>query len=156
MSHSSTIASFDPANRGTPEAQWAPLLDLAPPLSLPCSAILVVSPHPDDEVLGAGGLIHCAAQAGRQVAVVSITDGEAAYSDWQELAKIRRREVRDALNVLAGGVLHIPFSIPDGRVDAHRAILFDAIDRMLSPTTLVTQTTMRRARCVARSQDCAR
>lgn len=138
MSLSSSIASFDPADRGTPEAQWTPLFNLAPSLSLPPSAILVVSPHPDDEVLGAGGLIHCAAQAGRQVGVLSVTDGEAAYTDWQNLAKIRRREASDALNVLAARkVLHCPLSIPDGQVDGHRAMLFDAIDRMLSPATLL-------------------
>jgi LmbE family N-acetylglucosaminyl deacetylase len=138
MSLSSSIASFDPANLGTPEAQWAPLFDLAPSLSLPSSAILVVSPHPDDEVLGAGGLIHCAAHAGCQVTVLSVTDGEAAYTDWQNLAKIRRRESSDALNLLAARrVSHCPLSIPDGQVDRHRAMLFDAIDRELSPATLL-------------------
>jgi LmbE family N-acetylglucosaminyl deacetylase len=135
---SSSIASFDPANHGTPEAQWAQLFELSPSLSLPSSAILVVSPHPDDEVLGAGGLMHCAALAGREVRVLSVTDGEAAYSDWADLAKIRRREARDALQVIAGkSVLHHPLSIPDGRVDSHRAMLLDAIDRQLSPNTLL-------------------
>jgi len=135
---SSSVASFDPANEGTPEAQWAPLFALTPALSLPSSAVLVVSPHPDDEVLGAGGLIHCAAQAGGQVSVLSVTDGEAAYSDWQGLAEIRRGEVNDALNVLAGrGVAHHFLRIPDGQVDAHRAMLFDAIDRKLSASTLL-------------------
>jgi len=37
----------------------------------------------------------------------------------------------------AQGVLHCPLSIPDGQVDSHRAMLFDAIDRRLSPTTLL-------------------
>jgi hypothetical protein len=37
-----------------------------------------VTPHPDDEILGAGGLIRACAMAGRKVTVLSVTDGEAA------------------------------------------------------------------------------
>jgi LmbE family N-acetylglucosaminyl deacetylase len=136
---SNPSASFNPAQHGTPEASWEAALRDAPLLSLPSSAILVVSPHPDDEVLGAGGLIRCAAHAGHEVAVLSVTDGEAAYPDWKELNRIRRREVRDALSVLVPQTVttrHL--GIPDGKVDANRALLSDAIDRRLSRcTTLI-------------------
>ncbi len=40
-------------------------------------AILVVVPHPDDETLGFAGPIYEAAQAGRRVRVVVVTDGQA-------------------------------------------------------------------------------
>jgi LmbE family N-acetylglucosaminyl deacetylase len=114
------------------------LLEVAPRLSLPSCNVVVVSPHPDDEVLGAGGLIHSAARAGRQVTVLSVTDGEAAYTDWDGLGRIRRRELSDALGVLAAeGVSLHRLSIPDGQVDRHRAALFDAIDRRLSTATLL-------------------
>ena len=125
--------TFDPAQRGTPESSWEAALRDAPLLSLPASAIVVVSPHPDDEVLGAGGLIRSAAQAGHQVTVLSVTDGEAAYPDWKGLDRIRRREVRDALSVLVPQTVctrHL--SLPDGKVDQNRATLSDAIDRRLS------------------------
>jgi LmbE family N-acetylglucosaminyl deacetylase len=124
---------FNPAQRGTPESSWEAALRDAPLLSLPASAIVVVSPHPDDEVLGAGGLIRSVAQAGHQVTVLSVTDGEAAYPDWKGLDRIRRREVRDALSVLVPQTVctrHL--SIPDGKVDRNRATLSDAIDRRLS------------------------
>jgi hypothetical protein len=42
----SSLASFDPAQHGT--------LDYAPLLPLPSCTIVIVSPHPDDEILGAG------------------------------------------------------------------------------------------------------
>ncbi|WP_338337804.1 PIG-L family deacetylase, partial [Xanthomonas citri] len=41
--------------------------------------VVVVSPHPDDEVLGCGGLLAMAIASGRQALIVSVTDGEAAY-----------------------------------------------------------------------------
>lgn len=44
---------------------------------LPTDTVLVVSPHPDDESLCCGGLIHEARLAGAQVAVVWITNGDA-------------------------------------------------------------------------------
>jgi LmbE family N-acetylglucosaminyl deacetylase len=39
--------------------------------------ILVIAPHPDDEVLGCGGLIQRALSSGAQVWVIVVTDGEA-------------------------------------------------------------------------------
>lgn len=38
--------------------------------------VIVISPHPDDEILGFGGLIHEALRAGRRVRVVIVTDGQ--------------------------------------------------------------------------------
>jgi LmbE family N-acetylglucosaminyl deacetylase len=40
--------------------------------------VVVVAPHPDDEVLGAGGLMQAAGRWGATVEVVAVTDGEAA------------------------------------------------------------------------------
>jgi LmbE family N-acetylglucosaminyl deacetylase len=129
---------FDPALPGTPESRWKAALEDAPLLSLPRCAVLVVSPHPDDEVLGAGGLIASAARAGRAVAVLSVTDGEAAYPDWQGLAGVRRREVSEALKVLAPhSVVIRHLSIPDGRVDEHRARLFEAVERRVARGTIL-------------------
>jgi LmbE family N-acetylglucosaminyl deacetylase len=42
----------------------------------PQDRVLVFAPHPDDEVLGCGGLIQQAAAAGAQVRVVFVTDGD--------------------------------------------------------------------------------
>lgn len=130
--------AFDPAHPGTNASLWESALADAQLLELPRAAIVVVSPHPDDEVLGAGGLICGAAQAGCSVSIVSVTDGEAAYPDWPGLASIRRRELSDALSVLAPReVTTHHLAIPDGRVDRFRSRLFDAIDRRVSHTTLL-------------------
>jgi LmbE family N-acetylglucosaminyl deacetylase len=130
--------AFNPAQPGTPEALWKTALKHGSALEISCATILVVSPHPDDEVLGAGGLIRAAAQGGRAVRVLSVTDGESAYPDWRGLGIIRRRELVDALSVLAPHkVATQHLSIPDGRVDQHRAMLIDAIDRRISGGTLL-------------------
>jgi LmbE family N-acetylglucosaminyl deacetylase len=140
MSIGARIASpgFSPSHHGTSEFRWDEALQHAPLLSLPSPAILVVSPHPDDEVLGAGGLIRSAAEAGHEVTVLSVTDGEAAYPDWKGLDRIRRREASDALHVLAPHKVSTQYlNIPDGHVDEHQTRLFDAIDRRISRNTVL-------------------
>jgi len=132
------INAFDPALPGTPERLWATALQREPAIELSCDTLLVVSPHPDDEVLGAGGLIRAAAQEGRDVTVLSVTDGEAAHPGWPLLGQVRCRELNDALRALTP--LHVAtqrLNIPDGRVARHRARLIDAIDRRISGSTLL-------------------
>ncbi len=59
-------------------------------------AVLVVAPHPDDEVFGAGGLIAMKRAAGVRVYVVLMTGGEASHANCcgvpaEEVATNRRR-----------------------------------------------------------------
>ncbi len=76
-----------------------------------CGANLVVlSPHPDDDVLGAGGVMIEAAEKGRAVFSVTVTDGRGsprkgpAISD-EEMVERRQKESMAALKVVgaAGG-----------------------------------------------------
>jgi LmbE family N-acetylglucosaminyl deacetylase len=82
------------------EAAWLPafvgLVDWEPPLV----PTLVLAPHPDDETLGAGGLIARLSRAGVPVTIVAITDGEHAYADTPNLADIRIPEQTKALHRL--------------------------------------------------------
>lgn len=134
----SPSSPFNPANAGTDEFRWVKALDKARTLMLPEADIVVVSPHPDDETLGAGGLIRTASNAAHKVSLLSVTDGESAYPDWIGLHKIRRREVARAMSVLCSyPIAQKRLKIPDGRVSEHRDALYDAIDRMVSPTTLL-------------------
>lgn len=58
------------------------------PAWLPTTApIVIVSPHPDDETLGAGGFIASQRARGIDVSVVAVTDGENAYSNSPGLGK---------------------------------------------------------------------
>ncbi len=52
--------------------QWEPLL---PPTGPVCGPLVVISPHPDDEVIGAGGLIMGHKLANEAVTVAVMTNG---------------------------------------------------------------------------------
>lgn len=130
---------IDLRDGGPSEARWASVCDTLPPFSWPtCTRVVVVSPHPDDETLGAGGLIGVALERGLQVLVVSVTDGEAA-SPVPDLARRRRSELARALACLdpAGRIRHLRFGIADSQVAAVLDELTDAIAEQLRPTDLV-------------------
>jgi LmbE family N-acetylglucosaminyl deacetylase len=111
---------FDPADRGTPEREWSSLLNGAQAWTPNVGSLLIVAPHPDDEVLGAGGLIHAWTASGQPVTLLSVTDGEASDPNRPGLAQIRQQELRAALRVLTPAhVKIIRIGIPDGKVSDH-------------------------------------
>ncbi len=91
--------------------------------------LLVVAPHPDDETLGAGGLMQRVRAQGGQVHVVYLTDGDGypegvrvedhietpVARDYRGYGRRRRAEARAALNALKlGGYAYTFLSFPDG------------------------------------------
>lgn len=114
--------SFNPACAGTSEALWIPLLIHSPEFRLDARSLVVVSPHPDDETLGAGGLMRVAALRGLPVTVVSVTDGEKARPTERDLSTRRRAELDRALTRLgtpANPIRIRRMHIPDGSVARH-------------------------------------
>lgn len=100
--------------------------------------LLVVSAHPDDEVFGAGGLIHTWAGLGRLVTILSVTDGEADLPVESELALVRREELKAALRKLCA--THVPvvrLGLPDGRVMQHKNRLRNALESLLEPRSII-------------------
>ena len=77
--------------------------------------LVVVAPHPDDEVLGCGGVIAAAAARCISVHVVLATDGGASHPEAPRarLAAMRLREIRAALRRLGGARLW-SMGVPDG------------------------------------------
>lgn len=65
---------------------------------------LVIAPHPDDETLGAGALIHQTAREKRLAAIAYLTDGSGSHpaSAGRRLITARKREAALALRRLAG------------------------------------------------------
>jgi LmbE family N-acetylglucosaminyl deacetylase len=131
--------AFNPADTGTPEKDWAALLHSAQEWSPRRGPLLVVAPHPDDEVLGAGGLIQSWAAAGHPVSILSVTDGEAAHIGWKGLDRIRRKELQEALRTLSP--VHVSVrrtAIPDGKVGDHANKLWGILmERATSDATIV-------------------
>jgi LmbE family N-acetylglucosaminyl deacetylase len=101
--------------------------------------VLVVAPHPDDESLCCGGLIHAARSAGARVAIVWITNGDGFKWDamvvekklrpragaYLELARQREAEARTA-----GGLLGVePDSLMRSKFTGANAVVYeDAVD----------------------------
>lgn len=104
-----------------------------------CTRIVVCAPHPDDEVLGCGGLLALAAASGVPCAVVSVTDGEACYPEhpqWtaERLRTARVSELHDALDVLGQGDCRVlRLAVPDGEVESHHDLIVDALNALLQP-----------------------
>ena len=69
---------------------------------------VVLSPHPDDETLGAGGLIAEACQAGQRAEVVVITDGAGSHPHSKAYPAQRLIELRQAEVMAAGALLGLP------------------------------------------------
>lgn len=116
---------FDSSLPGTAAGVWdaEPRLHDRPPLELAgVEDVLVVAAHPDDETLGAGGLIAECVRRGIRVSVVVVTDGGAAG-----LADRRAEELDAAMASLGARATVLGF--PDGRTREER----DDIRAALAP-----------------------
>lgn len=136
--------------RGTPESDWnsCAWLEALPSVQadtvlLGARRLIVVSPHPDDEVLACGGLMQAALAEGCHVQVVSVTDGEACYPDhprWSpaRLRDARRRELASAMQALGMDATHVSaLGIPDGTVARHEPDLAAHLAGRLLPGDVV-------------------
>ncbi len=78
--------------------------------------VVVVAPHPDDETLGAGGVIARHVDDGDPVRVVTVTDGGASRAggvDRPTMARTRAREMEEAMAAL-GVSERVPLGFPEG------------------------------------------
>ncbi len=127
------------ATSETDEVEWRrSLVDV--PFSEPqVDRLLVVAPHPDDETLGAGGLLNLTCRAGSHVTIVVCSDGEAAYPATGALGSIRRHELRLALEALgpAADVAVDLVGMPDGHLGEHVGEIAALLGRLTRPGDLV-------------------
>jgi len=140
--------NFDATLPGTSAATWEQDYRLAeaPPLGLGrVTSVLVVAAHPDDETLGAGGLIAECAARGIPVHVVIVTDGAASHPESrthspEELVGIRAREARSALAALGDNVRLTTLGFADGQTLEQREAVASALSEIIQatePTTLI-------------------
>jgi LmbE family N-acetylglucosaminyl deacetylase len=127
------MVSFSHRESGTSERIWAENSAGAGELALTdCARLIVLAAHPDDETLGAGGLISRAAGLGIPVTVIVATNGEASHPHSpthtpDDLAAIRRVEVVTAVHALAAGARVRLLDLPDGDLTQHRNSLEEAL-----------------------------
>ena len=123
--------------RGTPAADWTVWDREFPELSLhDCPGLLLVAPHPDDEILGFGATAATLQSRGVDVRVVSVTDGGGAYLSLSPLARTwlertRRSELLHATNHL-GLTSPTRLGLPDGTLCDHEVGLADMLSALLS------------------------
>ncbi len=132
----------DPSAPGTPEWRWVECGLLDGPARLvpgapPSGRVVVVAPHPDDEILGAGGTLALLAAAGARIDLVAVTDGEGSHAGrGEELIVTRPAESLAAacrLRVHYGAVTRL--RQPDGEVD--RGVVEDRLGSLVSRGDLV-------------------
>ncbi|MCX4098582.1 PIG-L deacetylase family protein [Nocardia sp. alder85J] len=112
---------IDVHTTGPADSTWAGWRERCPPLPIRhWRRLIVVAAHPDDEILGAGGLLALAAAAAMTVTIVVATDGEASHPgsvthDPARLARLRAAESRRAATEL-GLAAPLRLGLPDGRL----------------------------------------
>ncbi len=114
---------------------------------LPAAArLVVVAPHPDDEVLACGALLAMHAARRGDCRVIAVTEGEASHPGsalWsaQQLGVVRSAERAESLRRLGlGGAPAQVLGLPDGRVQAHAEALRQRLTRLLRPADVVVAT----------------
>ena len=126
---------------GTHERSWAawPWLSTLPGNGLArlagVKSAVIVAAHPDDEVLGAGGLISMLAAGRARLRLVAVTDGERSHQGHASPAVLARRrtaETAAALRALGAQRTEvIRLQLPDGGLAARE----DALTAALAPLT---------------------
>ncbi|MCI3946025.1 PIG-L family deacetylase [Pseudomonas syringae] len=149
------VVSDDASGQGTSLAAWntsGKLRELAvitADLLVPpnCRAV-IIAPHPDDEVLGCGGLISQLAQLERKLLLIAVTDGTASHPGsrlWpvERLAEVRPKESAEALNRLEVPVDQLDWArggLQDGAVADQEDRLVTFLEQHLGPTDVVFAT----------------
>ena len=138
---------------GTSAAEWQnsglfrdmPLIEVSQ-LAGPSQRVIIVAPHPDDEILGCGGLIQMLIAQGSIVVLVAVTDGDASHPgsiEWrpQRLARERPRETALALQQLGLSNIRVDrLSIPDGKVFAKSSHLREKLNFLVSSKDVIITT----------------
>ena len=106
------------------------------PMPKATDRILVISPHPDDEIIAAGGLIQNAIQDKATLRIAEITDGNK-----HGLKDLRYQELKDAVALLGVNAQEISFlNFPDGLAKNYIPEIQNNLSQIISqfkPTILV-------------------
>ena len=128
-------------------AEWAGFSTMpateAAQLVPPGHRAVIVAPHPDDEILGCGGLLYLLNELGRRLALVAVTDGDGSHPRsalWpaSRLRNTRPLETREALRRLHLERATVTrLAIPDGQVSAQEEDLHRRLFELLTPQDIV-------------------
>jgi LmbE family N-acetylglucosaminyl deacetylase len=146
-------APFGVVGTSLQEWQASRALRRAPVVSIdalipPGARLVVVAPHPDDEVLACGGLLAAMAERVEDLHLISVTDGDASHPGSQQWPVARLRAQRQVESECAMARLGLDLSrlswqrlaLPDARVAEHEAALVRALSATLQAGDYVLAT----------------
>jgi LmbE family N-acetylglucosaminyl deacetylase len=138
---------------GTPESLWNAWsgLDAVEVVGIekwmhPMARLVVVAPHPDDEILACGGLMALHARRGGKSVVVAVTDGEASHGErraWRagRLAETRRAERISGLARLGCAETEVHrLGLADGKVASQIDTLQSELQKVMQWGDIVVTT----------------
>jgi LmbE family N-acetylglucosaminyl deacetylase len=118
----------------TSEGEWLSRLCDLPPWAPPLVPTLIIAPHPDDESLGAGGMIARLRAESVPVTVLAVSDGENAYADTQGLGNLREQEQSEALARLGVEKASVHrLSLPDTEIAKWEQSLEESLSTLVTP-----------------------
>ncbi|WP_313294701.1 PIG-L family deacetylase [Pseudomonas sp.] len=125
-------------------ASWMPPEQLCPP----GRRLVLIAPHPDDEILMAGGLLTQFRGREHELLIISATDGEGSHPDsthWTEhrLRRQRPLESRQALTQLDLDLNNLDWrrlNLKDGSLPREEAFLVNHLTQALRPDDVLMAT----------------
>ena len=153
-------ASNDPENKqrliygqGTSKQQWLAWTGLSElqPLEIEShfpkhSRVLILAPHPDDEILGCGGLLQKLSKLQRNIVLIAVTNGTKSHPDStlyteEQLNHIRPAESKAALDVLEiPNIQRIALNLQDGAIASSHAEFYAKLEQLLEPNDILITT----------------
>jgi LmbE family N-acetylglucosaminyl deacetylase len=141
------------AGAGTSADAWRADAQVAAVPEIDCASlvggatrVVIVAPHPDDEVLACGGLLQQLAARKLPVLIVAVTDGEASHpgsATWtrDRLQAVRPDETMAALALLGlGDAPVMRLQLPDGGVAPRETELAHALADFINAGDMVLTT----------------
>lgn len=132
------MVKFDHRDDGTPEEVWARSDHWASVILLESAHVddaVIIAAHPDDETLGAGGLIAQLYRLGTRITLVLATHGERSHA--RDLTLTRLGEFKAAAYQLAPGCRFVDVGLPDGDLLEHRHALESRLVDVIADADLV-------------------
>lgn len=152
--------SYDPENqqrliygRGTSKQQWLNwkgikqlnVFDLEKHFPKN-SRILILAPHPDDEIIGCAGLMQKLSLLKYNLVLVAVTNGTGSHPDsthytQDQLNQIRPAESKAALDVLKiQNIQRIEFNLQDGEIAISHADFYAQLEELIQPNDILVTT----------------
>lgn len=103
--------------------------------SIDSKIALVIVPHPDDEALGCAGTLKLLSDAGTNVTLIFVTNGEKLYGDTPDgIVEARRKEAVQSADLL-GCSETLFLNFPDGEVGRHSEEVFQRLAGIIRERT---------------------